>query len=91
MAMMELCDRILMPVREDPIASGKIQQFEKSLQLLEMNRLSEKITKLSFPFSPEKKLPDLHPEQLLWGEAGDSVRKLLKLWEQPDQPAAGPA
>ncbi len=40
--MLDLSDRIYMPILEDGISQGKLQQYEENLQKLQMERLTEK-------------------------------------------------
>ena len=81
LSLLELCDRIIMPVRESGIAAFKIRQFENNLRLLEMNSILEKITKVPSPESRYVLSSDFRPEELLWGPAGEQVRELLLEWQ----------
>ena len=85
--LLELCDRIVMPVKESGIAAFKVQQFESSLRLLEMNSLLDRITRTSSPEPPAAHLTAFRPEELLWGPVGDQVRELLALF-LPGTPAS---
>ena len=76
-----------MPVKESGIAAFKVQQFESSLRLLEMNSLLDRITRTSPPEPPAAHLTAFRPEELLWGPVGDQVRELLALF-LPGTPAS---
>lgn len=73
------CDRIYMPVQEDMISQAKIAQYEKLVQMLDMQDVIDKTQKLKLPIQPLQKEGDLI-QQLVWGEMGDYVRRLL--WEE---------
>ncbi len=40
--MLDLCDRIYMPVLEDEVSQGKFRQYEDNLQRLQLERIMEK-------------------------------------------------
>ncbi|MDO4323006.1 MAG: hypothetical protein Q4C61_10810 [Lachnospiraceae bacterium] len=73
------CDRIYMPVQEDMISQAKIAQYEKLIQMLDLQEVLDKTQKLRLPIQTMQKEGDMI-QQLVWGEMGDYVRKLL--WEE---------
>jgi cellulose biosynthesis protein BcsQ len=76
---LKLCDRIYMPVQEDLISQAKITQYEKLIRMLELEEIFERTRKLKLPLVPLQKDGNLM-QQLIWGEMGDYVRRLL--WEE---------
>lgn len=70
------CDRIYMPIQEDPISQAKLAQYEKLVQMLELSEILDKTSKLKLPLQTLQK-DDSLIRQLIWGEMGDYVRKLL--------------
>jgi cellulose biosynthesis protein BcsQ len=79
---LRLCDRIYMPVWDDLISQAKLAQYEKLLYMLEMKDVVEKTTKLRLPMQALQKEGTSVIQQLVWGEMGNFVRKLL--WEERD-------
>ncbi len=75
---LKLCGRIYMPVREDCLSIAKLEQFEKILQQRNSGELLEKIHKLKLPFHSSFGGKKDYVEQLVWGELGDYVRKLIR-------------
>ena len=74
------CHKIYMPVQEDRISAAKTAQFYKLAGMLEMEGLEEKIIRLHLPNQPLSKEGGDLTQQLVWGEMGGFVRKLL--WEE---------
>lgn len=75
---LDRCGKIYMPVREDSLASAKVQQYEKVMLAQEREDLLGRTKKIKVPYhgSPGKK--ELYVEQLVWGELGDFVRRLIR-------------
>lgn len=76
-ALLDACDVIYMPVREDCISMAKIEEFEEYLSIADGGRIREKIQKLKLPAPKVYHRREGYMEQLLWGELGDYVRRLL--------------
>ena len=76
--LLKLCDIIYMPVKEDGVSSAKLEEFEEYLELSHQEKLKEQIQKVKLPYHNSFGRRDTYMEQLLWGELGDYVRKLLK-------------
>ena len=72
------CSRIYMPVREDGMALAKLEQFETALKIREYEDVLGKIRKLKLPFHSSFGHRENYVEQLVWGELGDFVRKLIR-------------
>ncbi len=75
-----VCHRIYMPVQEDVISQAKAAQFYKLAGMMEQEGLEEKIIKLQLPCQTISKEKGDLTQQLVWGEMGGFVRKLL--WEE---------
>ncbi|MDY3250089.1 MAG: hypothetical protein SOX32_07050 [Candidatus Choladocola sp.] len=75
-----ICDRIYMPVQDDMISKAKILQYEKLLQMLEMETVKEKTCRLHLPLQMIQRENGNPVQQLVWGTMGDYVRRLL--WEE---------
>jgi hypothetical protein len=76
-ALLDACDVIYMPVKEDVISAAKLEEFEEYLAGADDGHIQEKIQKVKLP---AQKLPvrmEGYMEQLLWGELGDYARRLL--------------
>jgi len=74
------CDRIYMPVQEDMISEAKIRQYEKLIRMLELDEVFEKTRRLKLPVQPLLRENGDLTQQLVWGEMGNYVRRLL--WEE---------
>ncbi len=77
MALLDACDVIYMPVREDWASQAKLEEFEEYVSLADDSRVREKIQKLSLPQIRLAGRRENYGDQLLWGELGDFVRRLL--------------
>ena len=73
------CDRIYMPVQEDLFSQAKLVQYEKLMQMLELQEVLDRTQRIRPPLVSIQKEGSL-TQQLVWGEMGDYVRKLL--WEE---------
>ena len=72
------CGRIYMPVREDCLSLAKLEQYEKVLRQKNVLGILEKTRKLKLPFHSSFGTRKNYVEQLIWGELGDFVRKLIR-------------
>ncbi len=75
---LEGCDVIYMPVKEDGVSSSKLEEFEEYLDITGHQPMREKIRRVKLPYHSSFGRRDTYAEQLLWGELGDYVRQLLK-------------
>ncbi len=71
------CDRVYIPVQEDMLSQAKLSQYEKLIRMLDMEDLMEKTHKLKLPVQPLLRENGDIVQQLLWGEMGNFVRKML--------------
>ena len=71
------CDRVYVPVLEDMLSQAKLSQYEKLIRMLDMEDLLEKTHKLKLPVQPLLRENGDIVQQLLWGEMGNFVRKML--------------
>ncbi len=74
------CRKIYMPILEDEVSLAKAAQFEHMLQLMDCGDIQEKLKRLKLPLvkGPAGGTTD----QLVFGEMGNYVRKLL--WEEEE-------
>ncbi len=81
--LLQRCERIYMPVATDRIARAKLSQYEKLLRMMEQQEILEKTKKLQVPQTElDPNGPDMI-QQLVWGETGTFVRRLL--WEEENE------
>lgn len=73
-----LCSRIYMPVREDCLSIAKLEQYEKIMKLRNGLEILERTRKLKLPFHSSFGTRKNYVEQLIWGELGDYVRKVIR-------------
>ncbi|MCD7814639.1 MAG: hypothetical protein LUH20_11465 [Lachnospiraceae bacterium] len=74
------CDRIYMPVQDDMISQAKMKQYEHLLRMLDMEEVQEKTLCIHPPVQPLQRDGGELTQQLVWGEMGSFVRRLL--WEK---------
>ena len=83
--LLEVCQVVYMPIREDTISQAKTKEFEEYLEENERNGIKEKLQKMHVPMVTGGKRMEHFPQELLWGDMGDFVRGLLKgqrdLWD----------
>jgi cellulose biosynthesis protein BcsQ len=77
---LRLCDRVYMPIWDDMISQAKLAQYEKLLHMLEMKDVIDKTKKIHLPMQSLQRESGSVIQQLIWGEMGNFVRKLL--WEE---------
>ncbi len=75
---LECCDVIYMPVRDDDVSAAKLDEFADYLNVTGRQKTAERIQRVKLPFHGNLKRGGGYLEQILWGELGDYVRKLLK-------------
>lgn len=75
---LENCDAVYMPVKDDCISAAKVEEFDEYLKAAGSADLREKIQKLKLPYHNSFGRRETYMEQLLWGELGDYVRQLLR-------------
>jgi cellulose biosynthesis protein BcsQ len=72
----EYCSEVYIPVREDPLARAKLENFEEYIE----EKVSDikKIHKIKLPFNMVSALGKEFSENLIWSELGDFVRGLIQ-------------
>jgi len=68
------CDYIFTPIKEDSIAMAKIEQYENMLNKMNMSKLSEKMRKIRIPIF--KAIP-IEYEQLTHSEIAEYTKKII--------------
>ena len=76
--MLELCDHIFMPTKQDFVSQAKMLQFEKLLELCVRQEVVSKIVKLKLPYYSVNCTKTQFLRQLLWSEFGDYVRNVIR-------------
>ncbi len=77
-SLLNRCDKVYMPVLMDVISQGKIQQFERLLQMWKQQDLLDKIQKVRPPFYGSYGDGADYVEQLPWSQLGDYVKSVLR-------------
>lgn len=75
---LELCDVIYMPVKDDCVSAAKVEEFDEYLTSSGHEALKSRIVKLKLPYHCNFGRRNNYLEQLLWGELGDYTRQLLR-------------
>lgn len=75
---LELSDRIYMPVRKDKISKAKIEEYEKYLDICGWENLKDKIYKFSADVLNDSEQEDLDMEEFYQGKFGSMVRTMMK-------------
>ncbi len=75
---LERCDVIYMPVREDEISAARLEEFEEYLEKTGDEELRGKIRQLKLPYPGNLGRGNDYMDKLCWSELGDYVRKLVK-------------
>lgn len=76
--LLEICDVVYMPVKDDCISVAKVEEFEEYLDAAGAVAVKEKLSRLKLPYHNSFGRRETYMEQLLWGELGDYVRQLLR-------------
>lgn len=76
--LLELCDVIYTPIKEDCVSAAKISAWQDYLELCGRAHLRERVQLLKLPRPGASWQAETYLEQLLWGEMGDFARNLLK-------------
>lgn len=75
---MELCEVVYMPVKDDCVSAAKLEEFENYLETTGKRDLLKKVKRLKLPYYSGFGRRDTYLEHLMWGELGDYVRQLLQ-------------
>ena len=79
------CNRIYMPVRNDPISQAKLKQFENILKIWNQGAVLDKIVKLKLPYHRTIHKGVNCLDDLVWSELGDFVRELIRKEEGKEE------
>ena len=91
---LEVSDRIYMPVRKDKISKAKIEEYEKYLDICGWENLKDKIYKFSVDVLNDSEQEGLDMEEFYQGKFGSMVRTMLKkedckfeiqIWKRDDR------
>lgn len=75
---LQVCDVIYMPLKDDCVSAAKVEEFEDYLENSGQAPLKERIKKLKLPYYRGSGRRETYLEQLLWGELGDYTRQLMR-------------
>ncbi len=75
---LELCRTIYVVVKEDCVSAAKVGEWREYLEKSGQDKLWGRVRQLRLPTPKNVKQPDTYFEQLLWGELGYFVQKLLR-------------
>lgn len=76
--LLEICQVIYTPIKEDCVSSAKMESWKDYLEKSKRSYLWEKVKLLKLPWLGAVCQTETYLEQLLWGEMGDFVRNLWK-------------
>lgn len=76
--LLELCDVIYTPMKEDCVSAAKLEAWQEYLEKSGHSGVWERVQMLRLPRPGAVWQTETYLEQLLWGEIGDFVRNLLK-------------
>ena len=78
--LLQKCEKIYMPIAQDAAAKAKLAQYDRLLGMLDLRDLSEKTNRITLPVVRVRKEDGDVTQQLVWGDMGKFVRRLL--WEE---------
>ena len=78
LSLLEKCQVVYTPVKEDVFSAGKMREFEEYLEESGKPGLLEKVQKIHVPMVTGGRRMEHFPQELLWGDLGDFVRTLMK-------------
>ena len=77
-SLLEECDLLFVPVLNDRISKGKLQQFEENLTAMQMQAVTDRIRKVVVPRLRNDGELTGFPEQLPRGRIGSYVRQIVE-------------
>ncbi len=72
------CETVYLPVRNDVMSAAKLQQFEQLLRMWDFTDLLERMQKVKLPYHRTLKRGKEYLDELVWSELGDYVKELLR-------------
>jgi len=76
--LLEQCNKIYMPIRNDPMSQAKISQFENILRVWGKIAVINRIQKIKLPYHRTIHKGSGYLDDLIWSELGDFVRELIR-------------
>ena len=76
--LLEICDLIYSPIKEDCVSSAKLEAWQEYLEQSGRSHIWERVRLLKLPRPNAVWQTETYLEQLLWGDMGDFIRNLLK-------------
>ena len=77
-ALLNECDKIYMPIRNDVMSVSKVGHFEHLLKMWNYEEVLEKIRKIKLPYHHIQKTGTAYMDELVWSEMGDYVKGLIR-------------
>ena len=75
---LDFCNEIYVPTRNDVISAAKMEQFENLLRRWDCQSVLDKMRKIHVPFHTANRTGKAYFEELVWSELGDYVRQILR-------------
>ena len=75
---LDFCNEIYVPIRNDVISAAKMEQFENLLRRWDCQSVLDKMRKIHVPFHTANRTGKAYFEELVWSELGDYVRQILR-------------
>ncbi|WP_124068340.1 hypothetical protein [Clostridium sp. E02] len=76
--LLEVCDHVYMPVKDDFVSMAKVDEFEDYLTTSGHQSLKDRIQKIKLPYHCTFGRKESYLEQLLWSELGDCTRQIIR-------------
>ena len=77
-SLLDICDHIYMPVRQDFVSQSKIAQFEKLMAVCNRKEVMARVEKLNLPYYAYPTMKTQYMKQMMWSEFGDYIRNLIR-------------
>lgn len=72
------CNLVYMPVRNDVMSQAKIRQFEELMKAWDYGGLLKRLRKIQLPYYRTQKKGKDYFDDLVWSQLGDYVRNLMR-------------
>ena len=76
--LLEVCDHVYMPVKDDFVSMAKVDEFEAYLTESGHQSLKDRIQKIKLPYHCTLGRKESYLDQLLWSELGDCTRQIIR-------------
>lgn len=76
--LLEKCDYIFLPEKNDFISQAKISQFESLMDVWNGQKVLDRIEKIKLPYYTAQGTGEQFLQQLIWSQFGDYTRNIIK-------------